>query len=411
MAEGSLAVFSGVYCRGREVVAALATATGFRILDDEELIRTAAYRSGLPETTISRVFSSKRSVFDPFTQERKHALAYLCLVLADRMREPGLLITGYIAHLVPREITQMSRICLVADMPFRRRQAFLEGKLTEKEASAQISASDAEKGYWTKLLLNNANPWDAALYDMLLPMSHIEIRQAVEMIEARLKLGTKQSATNSFLAPLADFQLAAQASVALVRAGHDGEVTAREGVLTVKIKMKVLMFDRLQEELHSILYALSGVNAVRVEVDPGKERHVGIYRKYDQNKPSRVLLVDDEHDAVQAIARRLLSRDMGIAVAHDGQSALEMLVDDEPDILVLDLKMPDIHGIEVLRRVKKIRPSVEVIILTGHGSEADHATCLELGALAFLQKPVDIERLSSKLKEAYDHVKKHQSNS
>jgi DNA-binding response OmpR family regulator len=88
-----------------------------------------------------------------------------------------------------------------------------------------------------------------------------------------------------------------------------------------------------------------------------------------------------------------------------------MLVDDEPDILVLDLKMPDIHGIEVLRRVKKIRPSVEVIILTGHGSEADHATCLELGALAFLQKPVDIERLSSKLKEAYDHVKKHQSNS
>lgn len=411
MAEGNLAVFSGDYCRGRDVVAALTSATGFRIFDDTDLMNAAAHRSGLPEATIARVFSSKPSVFDPFTQEKKQALAYLRLALAERMREPGVLITGCIVHLVPREITQLSRICLLADMPFRLRQAMLTEKLAEKEALARISASDAQKGYWTGLLVKNTNPWDAALYDKLLSMSHLDIGQAVEIIEGQLELTVRQSARNSYQTSLNDFQLAAQATVALVGAGHDGEVMARDGELTVKIKLNVLMFDRLQEEVQGILSSLPGVNAVRVEVDSNKERQGGMYRKYDKNKPSKVLLVDDEHDAVEAIARRLLVRNMGIAVAHDGQSALEMLVDDEPDILVLDLKMPDIHGIEVLRRVKKIRPSVEVIILTGHGSEADHATCMQLGALAFLQKPVDIDLLSSKLKEAYEHVKKQQSNS
>jgi len=114
---------------------------------------------------------------------------------------------------------------------------------------------------------------------------------------------------------------------------------------------------------------------------------------------------------VQTLSERLLFRNMGTAVAHDGQSALEMLVDDDPDVLVLDLKMPGIDGIEVLRRVKKIRPAVEVIILTGHGSEIDRKTCMDLGAFAYLQKPVDIDLLSGKLKEAHERVKNNRANS
>jgi DNA-binding response OmpR family regulator len=97
-------------------------------------------------------------------------------------------------------------------------------------------------------------------------------------------------------------------------------------------------------------------------------------------------------------------RDMGSAVAYDGETALAMINEDEPEVMILDLKMPGIDGIEVLKRVKQTRPEIEVIILTGHGSEQDRATCLELGAFAYLQKPVDIELLTSTLKKANEQM-------
>ena len=73
--------------------------------------------------------------------------------------------------------------------------------------------------------------------------------------------------------------------------------------------------------------------------------------------------------------------------------------------MILDLRMPGIDGIEVLRQVKKSKPGIEVIILTGHGSDADRKLCMELGAFAYLQKPVDIDVLSSTLKKANEKIK------
>jgi len=82
-----------------------------------------------------------------------------------------------------------------------------------------------------------------------------------------------------------------------------------------------------------------------------------------------------------------------------------MVSEDEPEVMILDLKMPGIDGIEVLRRVKETRPEIEVIILTGHGSDADKETCMKLGAFAYLQKPVDIELLSETLKKANEKIR------
>jgi len=73
--------------------------------------------------------------------------------------------------------------------------------------------------------------------------------------------------------------------------------------------------------------------------------------------------------------------------------------------MVLDLKMPGIDGIDVLRRIRAEHPNIEVIVLTGHGSEKDEETCMELGAFAYLQKPVDIEKLSQVMQEAYSKVR------
>ena len=129
-----------------------------------------------------------------------------------------------------------------------------------------------------------------------------------------------------------------------------------------------------------------------------------IYRKHNFEMPSKVLLVDDEREFVQTLSERLLMRDMGSAVAYDGESALQLVEEDEPEVMILDLKMPGIDGIGVLKRVKATCPQIEVIILTGHGSEKDRKICMDLGAFAYLQKPVDINILTETLKKANEKI-------
>lgn len=80
-------------------------------------------------------------------------------------------------------------------------------------------------------------------------------------------------------------------------------------------------------------------------------------------------------------------------VAFNGEQALKMLEGSQPEVMVLDLKMPGMDGLEVLRRAKGNHPRLQVIILTGHGSARDHEAARRLGAFDHLQKPVDINEL------------------
>ena len=92
---------------------------------------------------------------------------------------------------------------------------------------------------------------------------------------------------------------------------------------------------------------------------------------------------------------------------REAERCLNILQEDEPEVMILDLKMPGIDGIEVLRTVKSTRPEVEVIILTGHGSEEDRKLCLSLGAFAYLQKPVDIDVLTRTLRQANEKMRQN----
>jgi DNA-binding NtrC family response regulator len=114
----------------------------------------------------------------------------------------------------------------------------------------------------------------------------------------------------------------------------------------------------------------------------------------------KVLFVDDEEDFVRTMAERLALRDLGGEVALSGQQALDKVASDVPDVMVLDLKMPGLDGMEVLRRVKRSHPRLEVIIMTGHGSDADREEALQLGAFEYLQKPVDLGRLMDAVRRA-----------
>lgn len=115
----------------------------------------------------------------------------------------------------------------------------------------------------------------------------------------------------------------------------------------------------------------------------------------------KVLLVDDETDFVETLVKRLRKRKLEVSAAASGIEALEILSGSQYDVVVLDVKMPDMDGIETLRRIKKIAPLVEVIMLTGHANVEVAMQGMELGAFDYLMKPIDIDDLLYKLQDAH----------
>lgn len=120
-----------------------------------------------------------------------------------------------------------------------------------------------------------------------------------------------------------------------------------------------------------------------------------------KHKDIKVLLVDDEVDFVNTLAQRLKMRDLNVSCVYDGEQGLSRIKQEEPDVLVLDLKMPGLQGMDVLREVRKTNPNMQVIILTGHGTEKDEEEAKRIGGFDFLRKPADIDLLMIKIKEAY----------
>ena len=114
----------------------------------------------------------------------------------------------------------------------------------------------------------------------------------------------------------------------------------------------------------------------------------------------KILLVDDEKQFVDTLSERLGMRGFEARVAYDGPEALKA-VEQPTDVIVLDLRMPGMDGFEVLRNVKKSNPQVQVIILTGHGGDAEEQTAYRMGAYNFLRKPMDIDELLSSIRMAY----------
>lgn len=114
----------------------------------------------------------------------------------------------------------------------------------------------------------------------------------------------------------------------------------------------------------------------------------------------RVLLVDDEEEYVKSLAERMEIRDLPSDTAISGKEALSIVGADPPDVMVLDLNMPGMGGMEVLKRVKADHPQTEVIILTGHGSPAEREEAIRLGAADYLNKPVEVQTLMKSVRVA-----------
>ncbi len=120
-----------------------------------------------------------------------------------------------------------------------------------------------------------------------------------------------------------------------------------------------------------------------------------------KQKAIKVMLIDDEVAFANTLAQRLRMRDLKVDTAYDGEQALSKLKQAETDIIVLDLKMPGMHGMEVLKEIKKAYPDIQVIVLSGHGTDKDEEEARRLGGFDFLKKPADIDHLEHKIRKAF----------
>ena len=114
----------------------------------------------------------------------------------------------------------------------------------------------------------------------------------------------------------------------------------------------------------------------------------------------RVLIVDDEEELVTTIAERLQIRGIQAETATDGETALKMIEENPPQVVVLDVMMPGIGGIEILQRMKAQNLQIPVILLTGYGSTEQGLEGMREGAFDYLMKPCDLNNLISKIQEA-----------
>ena len=398
-----ISIFGGVYSGSEAMLDKISGATGFGVIRDADLVAEACRRFGMDPERVENAMYGKASAFNNLTRERERSIACLKIILAERLAEERVILTGFATHLVPESVSHVLRVLFIAGAKHRAEEARSREGISPKRAEARVRAGDEAACRWTFDLFGEG-PWDPSLYDIVIPTDQVEAEDAAALILEHLEHEAVRVNEHSRRAVM-DFALAASVELALVRKGHDVGVEASGGEVTLTINRKVLLLARLEEELSRVAGGVPGVSTVVTKVGKGFNQ-ADICRKFEGDVSYKVLLVDDEREYVQTLSERLQMRDVGARVAYDGESALAMVRESEPDVMVLDLKMPGIDGEEVLRRVKEECPEMEVIILTGHGCEESRRRCMELGAYAYLRKPMDIGKLTGTMAAAYARLRR-----
>ncbi len=114
----------------------------------------------------------------------------------------------------------------------------------------------------------------------------------------------------------------------------------------------------------------------------------------------KVLLVDDEEDFLEIMAERMTARGMEVTTCESAEAALNKIQAQAFDAIILDFMMPGMDGFQALKKIKKLRPEMQIILLTGHATVEKGVEAMKMGATDFLEKPADIEALEKKIKDA-----------
>ncbi len=122
----------------------------------------------------------------------------------------------------------------------------------------------------------------------------------------------------------------------------------------------------------------------------------------------RVLVVDDEPDFLETLVKRLKRRKVDASGVSSGVEAMQLLEQEHFDVVILDIRMPGMDGLETLREMKRKRPLMEVILLTGHASVESGMQGMQLGAFDYVMKPAELEDILEKVRQAFERKKLHE---
>jgi CheY-like chemotaxis protein len=402
----AISLFSSIYCGADELAAAVADATGYQLVTDREILEEANRLSGIPMRRLKESFFFRSASFNPFFYELEHSVVWLKLALALQIEKKNILIYGFSSTLLPEWLGQVLRVLVVAGREFRIGLAAKTLGCSESEAWSRIRKADGQRQYWVSFLKGASDAWDSGLYDIVLPADKTSLQESVELISSAIdttSLRSKEANRDG-----SDFLTGARLQVHLGKHGYITDVEIRQQDVSLKLYRPVIMHEKLKDELKKLVMETGEFDSPRLEIQVAGTHHSSFsYRRFEA--PVKVLLVDDEREFVQTLSERLQMREIDSSVVYDGESAMDVLQENAPEVIVLDLQMPGIDGIEVLKRVKAQNPEIAVIILTGHGTDADKDICMELGAFAYLEKPVDIDTLSETLERANDRMQNHRS--
>ncbi len=391
-----IAIVSNHLESGDEIARKVAERLEYTYVSDALIEDTAAKR-GTTVKKLRRAMAGDRTLFNAVTHDYEKSVVYIRAALAGLLAKDSIVFYGTASYLVPPSISHVLRVGIVADAEYRIDQGVKREGLSSKESESRMLKRDAELARWVTEQVGKP-AWDPTLFDVRIPLPSTGVDEAVDLIcEAITKDALRM--TDVTIKAALDTMLASKVQLALLDKGlYNSQVTADGGKITVTQVSKPAPPGKITRTVHAMRMESQqdSVGPIARSVEGVKEVVVNI----TSQKSSKTLLVDDEEEYVTTLSERLEMRDIESEVVYDGQSALAAVAAEEPEVMILDLKMPGIDGLEVLRRVKIDHPDIQVIVVTGHGSEEDEHTARALGAFDYLHKPVDISTLAERINAA-----------
>ncbi len=395
-----ISIISSKGCNEELIIQKLKELTGFELVTDDDVLKKVEEKYKVDKDKV------KTSIFKPMSfvtfdklKHKKH-LCMFKISLAEILIDFNKIYYGFGTYFIPEDLKNILKVCLGCDKAYRI------GNYARNNLVSLYISEKAIKEYDKLLLLFsryhlNKQPFSPVYFDVNIDVSKYNPEDVAfkifELIRCKSveKIEVEKTKLNDFL-------IATQIQFHFLQQGEDVDAIFKNGKLTILLKKYKILMENYYKQIKEKIPSHSEIK--EVEVIPGKEITITSSMTMKLEKPQKVLLVDDEVEFVDTLSERLQSREFKTAVAYSGEEAIESLNRDLPDVIILDLKMPGIDGLEVLRRVKKEHPETEVIILTGHGSEREKNIAFELGAFAYLEKPVNIELLSETIRKAYEKV-------
>ncbi|MFH2036080.1 MAG: response regulator [Candidatus Zixiibacteriota bacterium] len=401
-----ITIFDGSYCHGNDVAESVTSRLGYERID-KSLLETVSKKYDIPKANLIKSLKGQATFINKLTHDREKNIARVKAILAEAIQKDKQILYGYEGHLIPRTISHILRVCLIGNFDYRVEQAAHSKSLSRKDSEKLIHRDDKERLEWTSFLYEKP-PYDASLYDIVIPMHSTSVNDAVETI-CQYAQSENVRPTERSVKVTESFILGASVELALIEAGHGVSVYSEEGNVIITLNKEVMRQKQYEDELRKIASEIDGVKNVEIKLSP-RFQTASLNPWANLEVPPRILLVDDEKEFVHTLSERLQTRSFKSSIVYDGEQAIEYLKSEQPDVMVLDLMMPGINGMEVLRQVKSDHPDVEVIILTGHGSKTEEEQAEDLGAFAYLNKPVNIDLLARVMKEAYLKINRNRDS-